>query len=162
MPRRALALCLVPSWQALGVHPARSVVPARVDPFTTRDRVRHGAETWEAFAHRVSLSIDFTLSVWTTWGGETGIRWRSSGFGDSVAASDCVRHGAVAGEAGANGVALPVDVALRIPPTRARHARVWPGHALVVAAHHVRPAVWISFAFSTTSSDGVRLRDVGG
>ena len=105
------------------------------------------------------MSIDITLSVWTTWGGETGIRWRSSGFGDSVAASDCVRHGAVAGEAGADGVALPVDVALRIPPTRARYARVWPGHALEVAAHHVRPAVWVPFAFSTTTSDGVRLRD---
>ena len=116
----------------------------------------------EAFANWVSLLVHIALSVWPARGGEAGIRGWSSSLRNPVASSDRVRHGSEARLAGADRVALPVDVALRVPPAGARHAGVWSGDALVVAADHAGPAVGISFALSTASSDGVRLGYVGG
>ena len=69
----------------------------------------------EAFANRVSLLIDIALSVWPAWGGEARIRGWSSSLRNPLATSDRVGHRSEAGLAGADRVALPVDVALCVP-----------------------------------------------
>ena len=116
----------------------------------------------EAFANRVSLLIHIALSVWPAWGGEARIRWRSSSLRNPLASSDRVRHRTEARLAGADRVALPVDVTPCVPPAGARQAGIGSGDTLVVAADHSGPAVQIPFALSTATSDGVRLGDVGG
>ena len=116
----------------------------------------------EAFANRVSLLIHIAPSVWPARGGEARIRGWSSSLRNPVASSDRVRHRTEPGLAGADRVALPVDVALCVPPAGARQAGVGSGDTLVVAADHAGPAVGIPFALSTASSDCVRHGDVRG
>ena len=161
VPRGTPALSHGTSWKAFSVHPARSVVPTRVDPLTTGDCVRHRAETFETFANGVSLSIHVTPGVLTARGGKTGVWRRSSGLRSPLASSDCVGHGAEPRLAGAHWVALNVHVALRVPPTGARNTRVWSRNTLVVAANHPGPAVGVPLALPAASGDGVRHRDVG-
>ena len=134
VPRGTPALSHGTSWKAFSVHPARSVVPTRVDPLTTGDCVRHRYEASQAPTDGIALPVLHTHRVGATRRGITRVRPRHTSLALTDIASLTVRVSHTlratpsdrvglrdeAGLAGTDGVTSMVDITHSSGTTGAR------------------------------------------
>lgn len=123
---------------------------------TASDCVRHGNIASYTLAHRVAQVVDITPGVWSTWAGETRIRWGSSGLYLGTTC-DGVWLGGESWDAGAHGVTKSVNIALCVWTAGSRVARVGPWNTFIVLTNLIPTTVRVPFTLPATPCNCVWL-----